>query len=165
MHVDSAIKGRRSVREYGCSMPEDKDIRAVLEAGVRAPSGLNNQPWRFKVVDDGNTLSAMAEYTKYGDVIKNAPVVICVFLDREAVYDREKDIMAVGACIQNILLSAYGRGLGTCWLGEILNRKDEVTDLLGVPSGLELMAVITAGEPSGIQEKRGRLPLDEVMIR
>jgi nitroreductase len=165
MDVDRAVEGRRSVREYESSVPEDKDIRGILEAGGRAPSGLNNQPWRFMVVDERSTLSAVAAYTKFGSVIESAPLAICVFLDRKAVYDRDKDIMAVGACIQNMLLSAYGRGLGTCWLGEILNRKVEVSGLLGVPSSLELMAVVTVGKPSKEPEKRGRLPLDEVVVQ
>ena len=57
-------------------------------------------------------------------------------------YNRDKDIQAVGACIQNMLLQAHALGLSTCWLGEILNRHEEVEACCGVPSHLELMAVI-----------------------
>ena len=60
-------------------------------------------------------------------------------------YDRDKDIMAIGACIQNMLLQAYCLGIGSCWLGEILNKKNEVREALRVKSDYELMAVISFG--------------------
>lgn len=55
--------------------------------------------------------------------------------------------MAVGACIQNMLLEAHSLGLGACWLGEILNRKEEASHCLGLPGGLELAAIISLGYP------------------
>ena len=83
-----------------------------------------NVQWKFKVIKSPEKKNGLVKFTKYGDIVKNAPIVIAVFLDNGATYNREKDIMAIGACIQNILLQAYELGLGTCWLGEIINRKD-----------------------------------------
>ena len=45
--------------------------------------------------------------------------------------------MAIGACIQNMLLEAYSLGLGTCWLGEILNKKAQVSKYLNLDEDLE----------------------------
>ncbi|MFH1578307.1 MAG: nitroreductase family protein [Candidatus Omnitrophota bacterium] len=41
------IKHRRSIRKYTKKLPKDTDIERLLEAARWAPSGLNNQPWRF----------------------------------------------------------------------------------------------------------------------
>ncbi len=163
--ITDTIKERRSVRKYTTEMPGDDLIESVLDAGRWAPSGLNNQPWKFLVVKDPERKSALAGLTKYARVIDSAPVAVCVFLDQDVSYNREKDIMAVGACVQNMLLAAYSLGLGTCWLGEILNKKDEVASYLKVPSDCELMAVITLGYPAGEPEKGSRRSLDSFLVR
>jgi nitroreductase len=69
-------------------------------------------------------------------------------LDKRRSYSREKDIMAIGACIQNMLLAAYELGLGSCWLGEILNRRKDAERYLRTPKNLELISVITIGFPA-----------------
>ena len=50
MDVTKAIRYRRSVRKYKPKFIERNDINEILEAGRWAPSGLNNQPWKFKVI-------------------------------------------------------------------------------------------------------------------
>lgn len=144
MKVGDAIRKRRSVRQYTSQMPTQQDLEKILQAAIWAPSGLNNQPWKFKLVKDKQK-DGLAKFTKYARIIKDAPAVICVFLDNSATYNREKDIMSVGACIQNILLQAYEFGLGTCWLGEILNKRKNVEEYLRTCPDYELMAVICLG--------------------
>jgi nitroreductase len=145
MKIENAIKQRRSIRQYNTKVPDRTSIEKVLGAGSWAPSGLNNQPWKFKVVKGKALKDGLATFTKYGKIIKNAPVAIAVFLDNGATYNREKDIMSVGACIQNMLLQAHALGLGTCWLGEILNKKEQVEKYLQVDTDYELMAVVCMG--------------------
>ncbi|MBN2120023.1 MAG: nitroreductase [Candidatus Omnitrophica bacterium] len=145
MDINKAIRERRSIRQYQVMVPGDEDIKKIIEAGLWAPSGLNNQPWKFKVVKEKAQKDSLARFTKYSAIIRDAPVVICVFLDNSSTYNREKDILAIGACIQNMLLSAWELGLGTCWLGEILNKKEDVRKYLKIDSDCELMAVVTLG--------------------
>ncbi|MFH1888732.1 MAG: nitroreductase family protein [Candidatus Omnitrophota bacterium] len=141
------IRQRRSIREYKNDMPKDTDIEKILEAARWAPSGLNNQPWRFLVVKDKAKKEGLAAFTKYAKVIKGAPIVIAVCMDIADSYNRDKDLMAIGASIQNICLEAYALGLGTCWLGEILNNKEGVAKYLKLDKDLEVMAVVTLGYP------------------
>jgi len=147
MDILNIIRERRSIREYKKKIPREADIRMALEAASWAPSGMNNQPWRFLVIKDKAKKDGLAVFTKYGDVIKDAPVAIAVCMDIADSYNRDKDLMAIGACIQNMCLQAYSLGLGTCWLGEILNKKKQVQEYLGFDEDLELMAVITIGYP------------------
>jgi nitroreductase len=65
------------------------------------------------------------------------------------VYDRTKDVQAVGASIQNMLLTIHSMELGGVWLGEILQNKEKVGELLRVDKDLELMAVVALGHPNG----------------
>lgn len=72
--------------------------------------------------------------------------------------------MAIGACIQNMLLQAYELGLATCWLGEILNKKKDVQKYLGIDDDFELMAVVTLGYPEEGIEKSCRKNLKNFMV-
>jgi len=145
--VLDVILNRRSVREFESHPVPRGALASILEAGRWAPSGLNNQPWRFVVVEEEHDLLKLASMTRYSSIILQAPTVIAVFLDQDAGYSREKDILAVGACIENMLLQVQAIGLGACWMGEILNRAREVKDLLKVPESYELMAVLAIGYP------------------
>lgn len=145
MDVLNLIKKRRSTRKYKFKQISHSLVNRILEAGRWAPSGLNNQPWRFRVISDSQGKNDLSEFTKYGYILRKASVLILVFLDTNNSYHRDKDIMAIGACIQNMLLEAHGLGIGSCWLGEILQQKKAVNSYLKLPNSIELMAVVTLG--------------------
>jgi len=165
MDILDGIKNRRSIRKYKIVMPDEEDIQKILEAGRWAPSGLNNQPWRFMVVKDADTVKRVSAFTKYGPIIRRAPMVIIVCMDTAVSYNRDKDVMAIGACIQNMLLEAHSLGLGTCWLGEILNKKEELAEFFDLSDDLEIMAVITVGYPDEEAKQPGRTPLSRLKVR
>ncbi len=165
MDTSEAIRSRRSVRRFRPDpVPADR-IERLLDAARWAPSGLNNQPWRFVVVQAPEVREQLARCTKYGRILRSAPLAVAVFLDTASSYHREKDLQGVGACLQNLLLEAHATGLGACWLGEILNQREEVERILGVPAHLELMAVVAVGFPEG--DRHGnpqRLPLEDLIV-
>ncbi len=159
------IKQRRSVRKFKKAEIDDKTINEIIESGIWAPSGLNNQPWKFSVVRDRKVLQQLSALTRYGAVIDNAPVCIAVFLDHEKIYHREKDIQSVGACIQNMLLAIHIKGLGGVWLGEILKNREKAEQIINVDKNLELMAVIALGVPADtVHGKAERKSLESFMV-
>jgi nitroreductase len=163
--VLQAIRKRRSVRKFTGEPVPESSHRAILEAGRWAPSGLNNQPWKFVVITDATTRTAVAEKTKYRKVLEHAPLQIAVFLDQILSYDRTKDIQGIGACMQNMLLAAHSLGLGTVWMGEILNRREEVEGLLAVPASFELMGVVAVGHPYRKPADSDRRSLEELIFK
>ena len=163
MSVLEAIRTRRSVREFTGQEVSGEQIEQILEAGRWAPSGLNNQPWRFVVIRNASLKEQVADCTSYRRTIKEANVLIGVFLDADTMYDRTKDVQAIGACIQNMLLAIHDLGLGACWMGEILNRRTEVEKLLAVPETYELMVVLAIGHPKPRERSSSRKSLDELI--
>jgi nitroreductase len=162
--VLKAIHERRSVRHF-VDAPVSRDlIMTALEAASWAPSGLNNQPWRFAIIWDKPAQEALAALTRYSDILKSASVLIAVFLDKEASYDYTKDCQAVGACLQNLLLSLHSMELGAVWIGEILKNKERVSEILKLPERLELMAVVAVGHPAHRGQKSHRRPLEELIL-
>jgi nitroreductase len=158
------IKTRRSIRKFTKEQVPDHIIDKVIEAGTWAPSGLNNQPWRFAIIRDQSLKEKISKLTHYSRIIKEADVLIGVFLDNSSSYDRTKDVQAIGACIQNMLLYIHSLGLGAVWLGEILKNREKVLELLGGPSEYELMAIIALGHPATKGGKPGRKGLNEVVF-
>lgn len=154
----AAIHQRRSVRKYTDEPVSEELVAQVLEAGRWAPSGLNNQPWRFVIIRDEKTRQGLSTLTKYSRIVRECALCIAVFYHIPDGYNRDKDLMGIGAAIENMLLAAHSLELGAVWLGEILNRKDQVHGLLGTDPEDELMAVIALGHPDEApHSKRNRL--------
>ena len=158
------IKSRRSIRKFTSEPIDDSMIDQILTAGIWAPSGKNNQPWKFAVVKGNEMLKSLKKLTHYSKIIENAPCCIAVFLDHNLSYDRTKDCQAIGACVQNMLLTIHDMGLGAVWLGEILRNKEKVAELLNTPSNFELMAVVAFGYPAEKGGKGKRKGLDDVVF-
>ena len=163
--VLDAIRSRRSIRQYSDDPVSDDHVKAILEAGRWAPSGLNNQPWRFVVVRDPEWKNTIAELTRYREIIRNAPVIIAVFIDNDVGYDRVKDCQGIGACLQNMWLATHALDLGGVWLGEILKNKERVAEILETPKSYELMAVLAIGHPKHRQQKSDRKSLSELVFK
>ncbi|MBN2808266.1 MAG: nitroreductase family protein [Deltaproteobacteria bacterium] len=160
------IHERRSVRHFVGRPLSTELIDTILEAGRWAPSGLNNQPWRFAVIQEPQLKLKIAELTKYHKIIETAPAIICVFLDNNALYHREKDIQSIGAALQNMLLMAHSLGLGAVWLGEILKNGAKLGNILELPTRYELMAVVAVGYPAPTPQSlpASRKPLADLVL-
>ncbi|MFY1112267.1 MAG: nitroreductase family protein [Methanosarcinaceae archaeon] len=161
--IDTILK-RRSVREFTESPVSTEDINSILNAGRWAPSGLNNQPWRFIVIREKDTIVQVSECTHYTKVVAGAPLLIAVYLDTENSYSHTKDVQAVGAAIQNMLLAVCELGLGAVWLGEILKQSEKVNSVLECPASFELMAVLAIGKPVPKERTSPRKELKELVF-
>lgn len=161
----SAIYNRRSIREYTDEDVSLDSLHEIIRAGIWAPSGLNNQPWRFVIARNRALREKLADLTHYRHIVMAAPALIAVYLDSDAMYDNVKDHQAAGACIQNMLLAAEALDFGAVWLGQILKNKDEVNRLFELGNKLELMAVIALGRPLHRNQKSSRKELNEFIIK
>lgn len=148
--VLEAIRSRRSVREYSKKpIPADK-LDKVIEAGLLSASGRKLRPWELIVVEDRETLNAMAKSRKCGAaMLEGATAAIVVVAKADAADTWVEDCSIVMA---NMHLTADALGLGSCWIqGRMRNASDEITtrdyiaDLLGIPEGYELEATLSLG--------------------
>lgn len=162
-----SIQTRTSVRLYKKQSIEQEKLDAILQSSILAPSAKNIQPWRFVVVQQDKVLiNGISSLVKHSTFMKTADCLICVFLDRDSAFDRTKDCQSIGACIENMLLTATSLGIGSCWIGEILDRQTEVKELLQVDNDrYDLMAIISFGYPLRTSATRApRKPLSECVI-
>jgi len=102
MNVSEAILKRASIRKWKPVPVEKEKIHKVLEAGRRAPSWGNSQPWRFIVVQDKTRREGLANAAGGQAVIRDAPAVIvcCGSIEdfsRKMQRQSLKELMEVGA--------------------------------------------------------------------
>lgn len=162
--VLTAIFERRSVRQFLDAPVDRKRVMEALRAASWAPSGLNNQPWRFALISDPQLKDELAGLTRYASSLRSAALLVAVFMDKESSYDYVKDCQAIGACVQNLLLALHAQGLGATWVGEILKNKEKVVEFLGLPERLELMAIVIVGEPAHRNQSSHRRPVEELIV-
>ena len=163
-YIQQAIQKRRSIREFTEQAVAPELLHKIITAGIWAPSGLNNQPWRFVTIRDKATADRLARLTHYAHIVEAAPALIAVYLDQEKMYDSVKDHQAAGACIQNMLLAAHELGLGAVWLGQILKNKRQVNEVLQLNDQYDLMAVVALGYPLHRNQQSRRLPLADFIL-
>ncbi len=163
---EKAITYRKSIRHFKEQDVDIEVVYSVIEAARWAPSGLNNQPWRFAIVKSREVKEKIANLSHYKRIFLEAPVLIPFFIDKNSIYDREKDLMGVGAAVENMLLKIHHLNLGGVWLGEILKAKEEVEKILEVSDNYEFLGIVAFGYPNEKDDKpRKRKDLTELIIR
>lgn len=105
MDATQAIHGWRSIRRYKDEPVPAEALRAVLEAGRRAPSWENVQPWHFIVVEDASMKDKLMQLSRGQKFVGKAPAVIVVCGDLSA-WDKPKNRAAllelVGAGVMKV---------------------------------------------------------------
>jgi len=79
MHVKEAIEKRRSIRKFADDPVSRDEIMQLLEAARLAPSAMNAQPWRFKIVDGREDIQWLSGSPTRGQkwVAGAGAVIIC----------------------------------------------------------------------------------------
>ncbi len=176
MNVIEAIKTRRSIRKYKPDPVEEEKLQAVLEAARWAPSWANTQCWEFVVVTNPKTKSRLAEtltsWNRAFDAVKNAPVVIAAcaklglsgFWKGEPMAGKENFYMFdVALALQNLTLAAHSLGLGTLHVGAFDAKK--AAEILGVPTGVNVIELIPLGYPLEVPNVPARKELKDFVHR
>jgi nitroreductase len=150
---------RTSTRRYDPARAvSDAHLAAILEAARLAPSAENTQPWRFVVVRDPALRTRLVEEAFSGIYRHSrriaAPVYLALCGVRGAVDiggrvlgQSSYTLTECGIAGEHAVLAAEELGLGTCWIGWFDRRR--ARRLLGVPAGVDLVALIAVGWPAG----------------
>ncbi len=188
MDVFEAIRTTRAMRRLD---PErdvsDADVRTILEAALKGPTGGNQQPIRWLVIRDADTKKKLQEIyercwyrgrkpyeEKPGTVapavlssadhlaanLHLAPVIILACADTGE--EGKRHHASVYPSVQNLLLAARALGLGTTLTTAHLFEEDAVKELLEIPGHVTTYALIPVGYPTGRWGEAKRRPLDEV---
>jgi nitroreductase len=169
--VDTAIFGRRSVREYTEEGVDEGVIRQLIGAAIQAPSAVNQQPWSFTVVRNRGVLDRLSNAARshmletlgsddhskhFRPILENpafqifyhAPALILISAGAPGPWIIEDCSLAA----ENLMLAAYGIKLGACWIGFAQNYLNTPAgkEMLGLPAQCVPIAPIILGHPKGL---------------
>lgn len=166
--VTELMMSRRSIRNYKDSLINRETLDEILKCGVNAPNGKNLQAYEIRVLSpaliDSITSAVVKDNPQIGEregfknIFVDAPCVLCI------AYDTTYDMSQVdcGLLGENIILSAWSKGIGSCCLGSSARWiKDSPSakpylDKMGFSEGYELLYCIALGYPDETPEAKPR---------
>ncbi len=158
------VKTRRSIRKFLPEKVEAEKLDLILKAALMSPASKRTNGWEFWVVEQRETLEAMAECRPFGSkLLAGAPLAIVVAAD-----PAKSDVWFEDASIAAIIiqLQAEDLGLGSCWVQVYNREKDDNTtaeqyikNLLGIPEHLRVLNAIAIG-----YKDEERKPYDEAKL-
>jgi nitroreductase len=149
MEFESVIKARESIRSYSNKNVEDEKITFVLESARLAPSWRNRQCWQFVVVKDKKIIKDLSKTSIINYWLKKVPVIIVACGDPKQSGFRNGInyfIVDVSIALENIVLAATDKGLGTCWIGGFNEKK--VKEILGITEYIRVVSLTPLGYPA-----------------
>jgi nitroreductase len=150
------IFNRASVRRYLDKPVPDEVLRNVLEAGRRAPSAMNAQPWHFIVVKDPKIKLALS-HRRWTGFVKDCGFVIVGCGEKRRRWSK----VDVTIALQNMVLAAEAQGLGSCWIGDF--NQSEIKEMLGIPDSFNVVALVAFGYPAEKPAPRRKKSLEKIV--
>jgi coenzyme F420-0:L-glutamate ligase/coenzyme F420-1:gamma-L-glutamate ligase len=174
----NAVFERRTVRAFSAEPVGDEPLRRAVAAAITAPAPHHSTPWAYAVVRearmallaamrarwehdlraDGFTDDEVATRLRRGDVLAHAPEIVVPLLDHDALHpypdaarrgaEHRMFLVAIGASVENLLVSLAADGLGSCWVSSTLFCGDIVRDVLGLADRYEPCGAIAVGHPA-----------------
>jgi nitroreductase len=160
MDFFEVIDKRHSYRgEFKDIEVPEEDIKKILLAGIKAPSGYNLQTTTFVVVTDENLRKSIAEILPT-EGTKTAPMIIVVLTEKVgAHYGLSFEIEDYGASTENVMLAITALGYASVWIDgmtKLEGREPKIAKLLNVPDGKTVRAILPVGVPvsEGVQKEK-----------
>jgi nitroreductase len=159
---------RRAVREFKPDNIPDEIIQELIKAGTYAPSALNEQPWRFVVIQKPELMEKCSDVAKKlwlenikgptdegtseliqlvsdpgFNIFYDAPVLVLIF----ALPGADSPEFGCALAAENMMLGARSLDIGSCWIGlaSPLGSDKELMKEIGVPEGHRLMSQLIFG--------------------
>ncbi len=166
------MQNRRSIRKFEDQPLQEETLNQILEAARWSQSWANTQCWEIVVVQDPDIKEKLQETLAKGNpaskAMVQAPVLLalCAKLETSGYYKGQVTtkhgdwyMFDLGLVTQNICLAAHALGLGSVVVG--LFDHDKAEEILNVPAGHTLAAIVPLGYPAKIPETPKRKELTE----
>jgi nitroreductase len=148
----TAILKRRSIREYTPHPVPEELVRLLLEAGMAAPSAMDERSTEFVVITDRKILDAIHQFNTKRPQLKMASVAILVCGNRQREKNKELNfwLMDGSVAAENILVAAQALGLGAVWTAiyPFQDRVAKTQQLLNLPESVMPLCIIPVGYPA-----------------
>ena len=147
MDTWDAITSRRNVRQFDARPLPEEHLERVLEAGRRAPSSRNWQPWDFVVVSDREQLGELAKVWRGAGHVANSAATIAIVLPRsDDPGERDRAQYDAGQATMAMMIAAADLGIGSGH--SAVGDQDQARGVLGFPEDRFAAYLIDLGYPA-----------------
>lgn len=160
-----AIRTKRAVRQFTDQALPAENVRLILNAGRRAQSSKNTQPWHFIAVQEREMLLQLSTLGTYAGHLAGAALAIGLVTPRPET--RFSVMFDAGQSAAYMQLAAWDLGIGSCLA--TIYQPDMARQLLGFPDELTMLIAISFGFPlepnvlTAPPHKRGRRSFHETV--
>lgn len=165
MLVQDAIRTKRAVREFSDQPVSEAVILKVVNAGRRAQSSKNTQPWQFVIIREKAVLKALSACGTWAGHIAGAAFAVAILTPDPA--EKFQTMFDAGQSAAYLQLAAWDLGIGSCPAS--IYEPEKAREIFGFPADLHLRVVLSFGYPAQASQwtdapqKGGRRPLDEMI--
>ena len=154
MDLMELIKTRRSIRLFNQDPIDEKILLELIEAARCAPSSANLQPLEYVIINQSPLIDEVFNQLKWAGFVqpkRNPPVglrpvaYITVLINTEY-KSAEFACVDAAAAIENMLLAAWSKQIGSCWIGSI--DRPNLRKILSLPGHTKIDSVIALGRPA-----------------
>lgn len=145
------ILNRRSVRKFDLSKDiSNEDLLDLLRYGEAAPSARRQSSREYVIINDLEVLNNLSKVSPGAKVLDGAKVAIAVIgRDPNTLVTPGMQVQDLAASVENILLAATQKGIGSCWIGiyPTVDRTNAAGEVLKVKDNKFVFAIIALGYP------------------
>ena len=166
------LNNRKSVRAYTDREIGKEEKDAILMAAAQAPTAGNQQLYTILDITDQQLKDKLVETCDHQPMIAQAKLVLIFCADCKKWYDAYAAVgcqprkPGVGdlllACsdaiiaAQNAVTAAESLGIGSCYIGDIMENCEQQRELLGLPEYVFPVGMVIFGYPTEQQQRRSK---------
>lgn len=165
MKVSEAIRMKRAVRQFEDQpLPEDV-INSVLNAGRRAQSSKNTQPWQFIAIQDKDILKELSECGTWAGHLAGAALGVAILTPDPS--EKFQIMFDAGQAAAYMQLAAWELGVGS--VPASIYEAEKAREILGFPPVWHLRIALSFGYPAEEKvltaepQKGGRRELEDMV--
>lgn len=176
--VIEQLKERKSVRVFTDKPIPQEEVSAILEAAIHAPTAGNQQLYTIIHVTDPQLKARLAESCDHQPFIATAPLVLVFCADcrkwyqtfsaygcdprKPGVGDLMLAVSDTNIAAQNAVVAAQSLGIGSCYIGDIMENAEVQRQLLSLPPYVFPAAMLVFGYPTEQQLERPKPPRSDL---
>lgn len=164
------LHSRKSVRVFEDREIPEETVKEILEAACQAPTAGNQQLYTIIRVTDKSLLERLSESCDHQPFISESKLALVFCADclkwhkayeycgcdprKPGAGDLMLAVIDAAIAAQNAVVAAWSLGIGSCYIGDILENCEEQRDILGIPEWVMPAVMLVFGYPSEQQKKR-----------
>ena len=168
--IIESLMNRKSVRVFEKREISQENKELILKAGTAAPTAGNQQLYTILDINDQGLKDKLAVTCDNQPFIATAPLVLIFCADAKKWYDAFIEanttprkpgvgdlLLAVSdanIAAQNAVVAAESLGIGSCYIGDIMENREEHKQLLNLPDWVFPAAMLVFGYPTQQQLER-----------